>query len=163
MVFVAPQRILNAKRTLIERKVNALRTQSERNCGWTDFFHSGVLFVTPLSKSLTITQRSDNYHSSGVPGIHILYIVFVFSVSYRSPWFSSTKHGEKDIEHRTLHNTSLFNVSHVSFVWRGETFAAQTVLLNAPELCHAQLEKRGPDRRKDPVRPERRSMNSVRS
>ena len=68
MVFVAPQRILNAKRTLIERKVNAMRTQSERNCGWTDFFHSGVLFVTPLSKRFIITKWSDNYHSSGVPG-----------------------------------------------------------------------------------------------
>ena len=69
MVFVAPQRILNAKRTLIERKVNALQTQSERNCGWTDFFQSGVLFVSPLSKRLIITKWSDNYHSSGVPGM----------------------------------------------------------------------------------------------
>ena len=78
MVFVAPQRILNAKQTLIERKVNALRTQSERNCGWTDFFHSGVLFVTPLSKRLIITKRSDNYHSSGVPGIYTQCFGYVF-------------------------------------------------------------------------------------
>ena len=30
---------------------------------WSNYSHSGVLFVTPLSKRLIITKRSDNYHS----------------------------------------------------------------------------------------------------
>ena len=35
---------------------------------WSNYSHSGVLFVTPVSKRLIISKQSDNYHSSGVPG-----------------------------------------------------------------------------------------------
>ena len=100
---------------------------------WNNYSHSGVLFVTPLSKRLIITKRSDNYHSSGVPGIYI-YINSYIELAVENTAFPYQKGGE--MTYLGMHESQLF-IAHVCvIVLGGQNIHTETHIRFLPPNNH---------------------------